>query len=177
MCEVCDWRENGTEPIRNETVSQLVELAEAVDCFGNGGGHAHIVIEDGNVADEYIQWCLNEVAVNTFSEDPEELDAERQFLEVMLAASHEERISALVIRDSTPVAQEAATIEFGSLSRYIVPVAHPLTLEKTGESTFLVTGSPEAIEAMQDYHRRQEARHKSYCENTAIWGCHCGAKQ
>lgn len=100
MCEVCDWRENGTEPIRNETTAKLVELAEAMDYFGNGGGHAHIVIEDGNVADGHIRWCLNEVAVNTFGEDPEELNAERQFLEAMLAASHEERISALVIRDN-----------------------------------------------------------------------------
>lgn len=68
-------------------------------------------------------------------------------------------------------------IHFVSLQQFIVPVRHTLETEKMPDGTLRIIGPECCVRALKADLDRQEARRKCYCKDTAIWGCHCGAKE
>lgn len=82
----------------NERVQATVKLAQQVAGFERFvGTHAHIVVDDWNVDDEDIKSCLDHLPGNFFKLTPEQIAAERAYLEAMLALSFNERISVCAI--------------------------------------------------------------------------------
>jgi hypothetical protein len=74
------------------------QLIGEVYGFNGVGGNAHIVLDDWNIDDDDIRWCLD-VAMkeNAHEADTDQLAAERACLEALLALSLDERASALAI--------------------------------------------------------------------------------
>lgn len=62
------------------------------------GGNAHIVVDDWNVEDHHIDFCLECCDRNT-RQDIEKLKAERDCLLFLIGLSIPERYSALAIHD------------------------------------------------------------------------------
>lgn len=73
MCETClmDWCDN-KPPVITEEMQELIDLcSEWYGMESNGtGGALHIVLDDMNVDDESIQWCIDnyeEYGVNSMT--------------------------------------------------------------------------------------------------------------
>ena len=62
MCEEC-WDEYGRPDIVNEKTEHALALVRQVyDApLGGAGGRLHIVLDDWNLEDEHIYWCLSQV--------------------------------------------------------------------------------------------------------------------
>lgn len=61
------------------------------------GGNAHIVLDDFNLEDENIQWCLDNLISNYHESTSEQLVNERNCLESLLRLNLDERVSALAL--------------------------------------------------------------------------------
>ena len=81
-------------------VLAAVSLVKEIYAYNDEGANAHIVTDDGNVEDDHIQWCLDNLAENHHKSTPEQLAIERRCLEAMLALDGKnERLSVLAIWD------------------------------------------------------------------------------
>ena len=98
MCIEC-YEKYGSPSIINELTRRAAKLIEAVYEFNAAGGNAHIVVEDWNLDDGDIDFCLDEVKTNRRGDSADKLNAERQCLEALKALTLEERASALAIYD------------------------------------------------------------------------------
>lgn len=101
MCENC-YVEYGSPKIINENTIKASELiAKIYDCeMGGAGGFAHTVVDDWNLGDSNIDFCLNDAKTNVDADYPEEtLNACVECLEFLKNLSLEERASALAIYD------------------------------------------------------------------------------
>lgn len=99
MCSQC-WEDAGSPKIVNDNVRAAVELIRAVYEYSSVGGNAHVVLDDFNLEDDSIQWCLDTALVDNIHEANEpELASERAALEALLAMSMDERASALALHD------------------------------------------------------------------------------
>jgi hypothetical protein len=87
MCEGC-YRDYGS-PKPDDAARAVVPLIDAVYDDGGVGGGLHVVVDDWNLEDEHLIWCLGQ----GLSED------ERQCAEALLALSLEQRAAALAIYD------------------------------------------------------------------------------
>lgn len=81
MCEAC-WNEAGRPAVDTPLVRAIGRKAKEIDPVGA----CHIVVDDWNVEDSHIQGCLSR---------PEATADELEWLRLMMAASVEERLSAL----------------------------------------------------------------------------------
>ncbi len=97
MCYNC-YEEHGSPEIVNKGTEKAAKLIAMVYEGAGAGGNAHIVVDDFNIKDRSIDWCL-EVAIveNKFDTEPEQLAVERECLEAMKALTISERASALAI--------------------------------------------------------------------------------
>ena len=100
MCISC-WREEGSHQIVNEKVKQAAELIGKIYEIPEGsvGALAHIVVDDWNLDDTNIDFCLN--LCKTFKQNN---DKDRQIVEACSSAlnalkelSEPERYSALAL--------------------------------------------------------------------------------
>jgi hypothetical protein len=94
MCANC-WTERGGHKIVNERTIKAAELIQTVydSEDGEAGGYAHIVVDDWNLDDSDIDFCLN-----TKGSLPEETaTACVECLNFLKALSYEERVSAMAI--------------------------------------------------------------------------------
>ena len=83
MCELCD----GTfERIENPAVIRAAEMAKRVEPYGA----MHIIVDDCNVDDEDIEFCLKLNDCN---------DADRAFAQAMMPLTYQERVSAIALAD------------------------------------------------------------------------------
>ena len=64
MCEAC-WDEYGEPNIVNEkTQAALMLVMQVYDAIGGGaGGNLHIVLDDWNIEDDSIYYCLSQCEV------------------------------------------------------------------------------------------------------------------
>lgn len=101
MCINC-YASYGSPKIFNEKTLKALELIEELyDCeMGGAGGFAHIVVDDWNLEDSNVDFCLSSAKGNSDPDYPTETkEAAIKCLEFMKTLSIEERASALAIRD------------------------------------------------------------------------------
>ena len=95
MCDDC-YEEYGSptlDTVRIRATSELIRELYAMSCVG---GNLHIVLDDWNLSDHSIQWCLDEaIPGNLHCADSETLTMERACAYLMLTMSEQERASAL----------------------------------------------------------------------------------
>lgn len=99
MCIGCYEKLEG-KTIINEKTKMAASLIDEVYDYSAVGGNAHIVLDDWNLEDHHIKWCIYEAIPENFHKysDPQ-LEAEKACLYMLLGMSMEERISALAIHD------------------------------------------------------------------------------
>lgn len=99
MCYGC-YEEEGKPEIINEDTKNAARLADAVYEFNCAGGNCHIVLDDFNIDDDDIEYCLNEGLENNVHEhSPEQLAIEKECLLAFKSLSIAERASALAIHE------------------------------------------------------------------------------
>lgn len=96
MCQSC-WRESGSPKIDNQKVRDAQPLISDVYEFHGAGGSLHIVLDDSNIDDSDINFCLTSIAENKRGYPPEQIEAERKCGEHFLSMTVEERSSALAL--------------------------------------------------------------------------------
>lgn len=102
------WKKYDKPAIVNERTLEGARLVDAVYAGSGVGGNAHIVVDDYNVEDHHIDWCLTTaLAENVHQGDAEQLAAERACLEHLRGMSIEERLSALALFDGYVPGYEA----------------------------------------------------------------------
>lgn len=94
MCKGC-WEEAGSPTIMNEKVQEAIELARIVYDTNGAGGGLHIVLDDFNIEDSDIEWCLEEGIRDNDNTDAE---TERDLAQLLLTMTLEERASAIYHR-------------------------------------------------------------------------------
>lgn len=99
MCQSC-WDELDQPRIVNDLTESVATMISEVYDYHEVGGHAHIVLDDWNLEDEHIDYCLD--VVNKGGHDDEEvtqdqLKVEKACLEALKQMTLEERASALAI--------------------------------------------------------------------------------
>lgn len=99
MCYGC-YEEEGKPEIINEGTKSAARLADAVYEFNGVGGNCHIVLDDFNIDDDDIDYCLNEGLANNVHEHTEDqLAIEKECLLAFRVLSVAERASALAIHE------------------------------------------------------------------------------
>jgi len=99
MCYGC-YEDAGSPAIVNEKTKATAALVAKVYEFSCVGGNAHNVVDDWNLKDHNIRWCLDEaLKENAHEADSEQLAAERACLEALLALTDDERASAMALHD------------------------------------------------------------------------------
>lgn len=97
MCYGC-YEEEGKPSIVNDATKEAAILTNAVYEFSCSGGNCHIVLDDFNIDDDSIEYCLNEgLEDNLHEHTAEQLKIERECLLAFKALSVAERASALAI--------------------------------------------------------------------------------
>jgi hypothetical protein len=85
MCYGC-WEDEGCPAIDNDSVRKAAEAAHELDPFGA----FHIVVEDWNVDDGNIEFCMKE---------DDATEQELAWGRLLLSMSFDERLSALALAD------------------------------------------------------------------------------
>jgi hypothetical protein len=96
MCKGC-WIEADKPNIKNNLTKSVAKMIERVYDFSMSGGNAHIVVDDWNIEDNHIDFCLQMVLQNVEKYDQDQLDAEKEFLMTFKLLDEEERYSALAL--------------------------------------------------------------------------------
>lgn len=97
MCYGC-YKEYGEPAIINARTQAAAKLADAVYEFNCVGGNCHIVLDDFNIEDSHIDWCLDEgLKTNIHDHDNEQLEIEKNCLIAFKVLTVKERASALAI--------------------------------------------------------------------------------
>lgn len=94
MCHACYVR-YGSPSIDSVRTRHAAELIRRVYEQGAVGGNAHIVLDDWNLEDAHIRWCLDEALVENIH--CTDVEVERRCLEAMLELSMDERASAMAL--------------------------------------------------------------------------------
>ncbi len=99
MCYGC-YVEYGEPKIVSDATKKAALLVDAIYEFSCVGGNAHIVVDDFNIEDPNIDWCLDEaLKTNVHEADEVQLKVERECLEAFKAMTITERASALAIHE------------------------------------------------------------------------------
>lgn len=99
MCINC-WRKNGAAKIVNEKTIEAARLIDEVYETENGGagGYAHIVVDDWNVENSNIDFCINECKSDRFDYSEEDRTTTLECLNYLKTLTEEEKYSALAIQ-------------------------------------------------------------------------------
>ena len=85
MCYGC-YEEEGKPSIINKATRAAAKLIESVYDFSEVGGNAHVVVNDWNLDDDDIQWCLDAgLTENLHQANLDQLCAEYACLKALLA--------------------------------------------------------------------------------------------
>ncbi len=95
MCYECYTREYGKPGIVNGVTIAAARAIDNVYHCDASGGDAHIVIDDWNLDDGNIRWCIE----HADHEDDETREAALACLHMLLRLTVEERASALAISE------------------------------------------------------------------------------
>ena len=99
MCQGC-YEEYGSPTVVTDSVREAAELVADVYEFSAVGGNAHIVLDDWNLEDDYIRWCLEKaIPENAHEAEPGQIEAEQKCLTAFLALSLEDRAAALALSE------------------------------------------------------------------------------
>lgn len=101
MCLGC-WHEKGSPSIINEKTKACALLVAKIYDHSSVGGNAHIVVDDWNLRDSDLAFCLNAVEQDERTNEenlPEQWAAERACLLAMQDMTEDERYSALAINE------------------------------------------------------------------------------
>lgn len=98
MCFRC-YEEAGKPEIVNERTIAAAKLIDEVYEWSCAGGHLHIVVDDWNLEDENIEFCIGEMDKNSHELPPEAIEAERKCAAALMALSEDERYSAMAIHE------------------------------------------------------------------------------
>lgn len=99
MCLGCYEREGSPQIVNEKTVAAAAAVGKVYE-YSSVGGNAHIVLDDWNLDDHNIRWCIDvAIAENSDGDPDEQLAVEREALERLLALTHGERVSALAIHE------------------------------------------------------------------------------
>lgn len=95
MCYTC-WEEAGKPSILNDKTIKAAELINEIYYTedGGAGGNAHLVVDDWNLDDSSIDYCIKDRQNDIAEETIEACDKCLQFLKTL---SMEERHSAMAI--------------------------------------------------------------------------------
>lgn len=101
MCLDC-WEKYGSDKLDNPVVRNLLALNYEVydQPEGDSGGGLHIVLDDWNITDENIVWCIEHGLT----------EVERRCADAFLAATLAERNSALYLEWTKAVEEDAAIL-------------------------------------------------------------------
>lgn len=103
MCLGC-WHEHGSPAIFTEKTRHAAELVQAIYDWSGVGGNAHVVVDDWNLDDENIDYCLNKgLEANVHEAGEEQLAVERAALLALKELTLDERHSALAISEGAIV--------------------------------------------------------------------------
>lgn len=104
MCFGC-YEDYGSPAIVSDTTKRAAALCERVYEQSCVGGRLHIVLDDWNLEDGSLQFCMGDIEKGEAGEseygdpiDPETLAIERECCEALMAMTLEERASALAIQ-------------------------------------------------------------------------------
>lgn len=100
MCEGC-YEEYGRPTIITDKTMAAASLVRRVYEFSCVGGNLHIVLDDWNLQDENLQFCMDEIKKGGYEgrDSPEELAAETECCEAFIALNMDERASALALHE------------------------------------------------------------------------------
>lgn len=105
MCRGC-WEEYGSPMILSDRVCIAAELIKKVykQEGGGVGGNLHCVVDDWNLEDEHIQWCIDKTGTQRDFLTGEEYDLilttiERECAGALMAMTIQERASALALSE------------------------------------------------------------------------------
>jgi hypothetical protein len=94
MCLGC-WEEYGSPTLDTPEIRRLVKVIERIYSFSGAGGGLHIVLDDWNIEDGDILWCMQYRP----GYRPDGLPlSERVCAKILLAMTIEERASALYMQ-------------------------------------------------------------------------------
>lgn len=96
MCIQC-YEEAGSPAIINDETKRVAALVDKLYEGAAAGGTAHIVVDDWNLDDGSIEWCLAQPMPQDY--DPKQLDIETQALTALLALPMEQRVSAMALHE------------------------------------------------------------------------------
>lgn len=106
MCMTC-YADYGSPQIVTPRTIEVAAMIDAIYVYSCVGSNAHIVVDDWNLEDENIEYCLNTAIPENFhNATPEQLQGEIVFLTAMQAMSVEERASAMAIHEGWLEARE-----------------------------------------------------------------------
>ena len=102
MCETC-YDDYGRPNLITEKVKESQKLIDKVYEYTVNGGYAHIVIDDFNIEDCHIEWCLRDIEKDEYDDqydDPETVkNICRECLLLFKSMSIDERATALALYD------------------------------------------------------------------------------
>lgn len=101
MCINC-YEEIGEPKIVNDRTKEAAKLIDAIyDCDNGGsGGYAHIVVDDWNMSDASINYCIKDAIRGECENFDEELQqASLNCLNYLKTLTEDERYSALAIQE------------------------------------------------------------------------------
>lgn len=98
MCQGC-YNLYGEHKIANDSVLRAAKLIEQVYEFSCVGGNLHIVLDDWNIEDNNVEFCIRAITENKFNNTPEQLAIENECALLLRGMRMEERCSALGLYD------------------------------------------------------------------------------
>lgn len=100
MCEQCY---EGLRVIDTPETRRVAELIRRVYQAENGasGAYLHIVVDDNNVEDGCIDFCLAEMDKNEYKDSPEDIAIQRECALALKALTEDERASAILFYDES----------------------------------------------------------------------------
>ena len=97
MCQAC-YEECGSPKIINDKTIKCAKLIDAIYEYSCVGSNLHIIIDDFNIEDCQIEWCLTEaIKENIHESDEDQLNIEIECLEALKVMTMDERASSLAI--------------------------------------------------------------------------------
>lgn len=72
-------------------VENAIALARLIYQYSEVGSNCHIVLDDGNLSDGDIQFCLDSLDRNYHEATPDQLELERDLLNLMMGMSRTQR--------------------------------------------------------------------------------------
>lgn len=96
MCYGC-WEKMGKPMIANPKTNEAAKQISEIYRIHSAGGNFHIVIDDMNLEDCHVDYCIEQSKLNPYDHDAEQIEAECKLGELFRSMSEDERASAIAI--------------------------------------------------------------------------------